>query len=193
MILRNPVIFILMSAFFSLPSPSRGQDSTAQPSAQPSSVIMQKSKPADFNRDIYYKNKLEFSLETGWHPINIPWPFDFLLGDQYNVTPLKYTLVPTLASLRWHMDDIRGPSILRGNWDLTMTGAITAFPRGPETHYFAYDMGIRRNFVRRSEEHTSELQSLRHLVCRLLLEKKKKNIYSSQCYVQMSGRMLYIL
>src|SRR5438045_9058358 len=28
----------------------------------------------------------------------------------------------------------------------------------------------------RSEEHTSELQSLRHLVCRLLLEKKKKQI-----------------
>src|SRR6202789_4594332 len=27
----------------------------------------------------------------------------------------------------------------------------------------------------RSEEHTSELQSLQHLVCRLLLEKKKKN------------------
>src|SRR5437899_10077318 len=27
--------------------------------------------------------------------------------------------------------------------------------------------------ARRSEEHTSELQSLRHLVCRLLLEKKK--------------------
>src|SRR5436853_3556643 len=31
-----------------------------------------------------------------------------------------------------------------------------------------------RNVVPRSEEHTSELQSLRHLVCRLLLEKKKK-------------------
>src|SRR5436853_3791680 len=28
----------------------------------------------------------------------------------------------------------------------------------------------------RSEEHTSELQSLRHLVCRLLLEKKNKKI-----------------
>src|SRR5438045_6235508 len=28
----------------------------------------------------------------------------------------------------------------------------------------------------RSEEHTSELQSLRHLVCRLLLEKKKIKI-----------------
>src|SRR5215831_19939143 len=32
----------------------------------------------------------------------------------------------------------------------------------------------RRNSSPRSEEHTSELQSLRHLVCRLLLEKKKK-------------------
>src|SRR5262245_63907604 len=32
-----------------------------------------------------------------------------------------------------------------------------------------------RSRCRRSEEHTSELQSLRHLVCRLLLEKKKKN------------------
>src|SRR5262245_26313523 len=31
-----------------------------------------------------------------------------------------------------------------------------------------------RQFARRSEEHTSELQSLRHLVCRLLLEKKHK-------------------
>src|SRR5690625_5788143 len=29
---------------------------------------------------------------------------------------------------------------------------------------------------RRSEEHTSELQSRGHLVCRLLLEKKKRNI-----------------
>src|SRR5215510_14955580 len=31
----------------------------------------------------------------------------------------------------------------------------------------------------RSEEHTSELQSRGHLVCRLLLEKKKKKLYST--------------
>src|SRR3712207_7656171 len=31
--------------------------------------------------------------------------------------------------------------------------------------------------VLRSEEHTSELQSRQYLVCRLLLEKKKKEIY----------------
>src|SRR5258708_23652192 len=31
----------------------------------------------------------------------------------------------------------------------------------------------------RSEEHTSELQSPDHLVCRLLLEKKKKSLYNA--------------
>src|SRR5687767_15487424 len=39
-------------------------------------------------------------------------------------------------------------------------------PRGPP---------LPRPDARRSEEHTSELQSLAYLVCRLLLEKKKKN------------------
>src|SRR6266496_5231496 len=34
----------------------------------------------------------------------------------------------------------------------------------------------------RSEEHTSELQSRRDLVCRLLLEKKKKKIYTNFIY-----------
>src|SRR5215216_7687100 len=38
----------------------------------------------------------------------------------------------------------------------------------------------RRTPSRRSEEHTSELQSPDHLVCRLLLEKKKKNTHHSQ-------------
>src|SRR5258708_25371491 len=36
------------------------------------------------------------------------------------------------------------------------------------------DPGIQPRDVDRSEEHTSELQSPDHLVCRLLLEKKKK-------------------
>src|SRR2546429_5210460 len=36
-------------------------------------------------------------------------------------------------------------------------------------------LGARRLTLVRSEEHTSELQSRLHLVCRLLLEKKKKN------------------
>src|SRR6195952_5995472 len=38
----------------------------------------------------------------------------------------------------------------------------------------------------RSEEHTSELQSLRHLVCRLLLEQKKKKNKSNQLRYRLS-------
>src|SRR3712207_7233524 len=37
----------------------------------------------------------------------------------------------------------------------------------------------------RSEEHTSELQSRQYLVCRLLLEKKKKQPKSSPLYIKM--------
>src|ERR1039458_10583182 len=40
----------------------------------------------------------------------------------------------------------------------------------------------------RSEEHTSELQSLRHLVCRLLLEKKTTTMYRNS--PPLSGLML---
>src|SRR2546427_5831325 len=38
----------------------------------------------------------------------------------------------------------------------------------------SYQLGDRRTGTERSEEHTSELQSQSNLVCRLLLEKKKK-------------------
>src|SRR3712207_7928088 len=40
----------------------------------------------------------------------------------------------------------------------------------------ALQVARQRSFEERSEEHTSELQSRQYLVCRLLLEKKKKYI-----------------
>src|SRR5947199_1676196 len=43
--------------------------------------------------------------------------------------------------------------------------------------------GVLKYFTGRSEEHTSELQSLRHLVCRLLLEKKKTYNIKQRQYV----------
>jgi hypothetical protein len=141
---RILTLFAVLLACLSQPMRSTAQDSKPDSSNE----AIRAPKPADFNRQIYYKNKLEFSLEEGWLPINIPFVFDFLLGDGYNMTPLKYTLVPTIASLRWQVDSVRGPSILRGNWDLSFSGSFTAIPRGPETHYGAYVMGIRRNFVR---------------------------------------------
>src|SRR2546429_7191195 len=59
-----------------------------------------------------------------------------------------------VRGLQGHARDVRAPLLHRGH-----AGAVPA--------------------VVRSEEHTSELQSRLHLVCRLLLEKKKKYIDKS--------------
>src|SRR5687767_15541555 len=51
---------------------------------------------------------------------------------------------------------------------------------GPAPLHSARGAGLRgRDADGRSEEHTSELQSLAYLVCRLLLEKKKKTKHST--------------
>src|SRR2546425_7118566 len=48
----------------------------------------------------------------------------------------------------------------------------THWEQNPEFNRWYETKG--KEFARRSEEHTSELQSLAYLVCRLLLEKKKR-------------------
>src|SRR5438309_6904980 len=59
------------------------------------------------------------------------------------------------------------------------------------TASFAARSRLSTSILNRSEEHTSELQSQFHLVCRLLLEKKKKKKeyseiqYSRQQYVSL--------
>src|SRR5215831_9624126 len=59
-------------------------------------------------------------------------------------------------------------------YTLSLHDALPIYARGASQRDDR-DRGRRRcAHGRRSEEHTSELQSLRHLVCRLLLEKKKK-------------------
>lgn len=158
--MRTLALFILTLSCFVYPAKLLAQDGTtgatssSSATTPPAPVIAkkEKAKRPDRNGSIYYKNKLEFSLETAWLPIDIPFVFDVFVGDQYNETPLKYTLVPTVASLRWQMGDVSGPWIFRGNFDLTFSGAFTWIPRGPETNYEAFDMGIRRNFVPRNSK-----------------------------------------
>src|SRR2546422_4548784 len=58
---------------------------------------------------------------------------------------------------------------------LTVTLGVAGQAAGPAA---ANDGRLAVGTVLRSEEHTSELQSRLHLVCRLLLEKKKKQVES---------------
>src|SRR2546427_5416603 len=77
--------------------------------------------------------------------------------------PPTSTLFPSTPLFR---SENRPPARTRGPQGLDpsrMGGDGRAAPRGQLAHH------------RRSEEHTSELQSQSNLVCRLLLEKKKSN------------------
>src|SRR5690348_6634786 len=80
----------------------------------------------------------------------------------------KIQMTPTVAS---HFDKCLG-----------CLACVTACPSGVKYDVLIEETRAKverthhRSFgERRSEEHTSELQSPVHLVCRLLLEKKKKN------------------
>src|SRR2546425_2368260 len=73
--------------------------------------------------------------------------------------PPRSTLFPyttLFRSVRPHQRAVFGPAGEDAGGPLVVAGAL---------------LGV----IRRSEEHTSELQSLAYLVCRLLLEKKKKS------------------
>src|SRR2546429_6796974 len=71
-------------------------------------------------------------------------------------------------------------TLFRSRWRLIFTARHTRAISGSPRHLRAEDTAgsdhhcSRRKRDDRSEEHTSELQSRLHLVCRLLLEKKKK-------------------
>src|SRR5690625_6469467 len=68
-------------------------------------------------------------------------------------------------SLRWlsKLSNVKAPSTLS-----------TIFPFASINNVLGIGPTLYASITSRSEEHTSELQSRGHLVCRLLLEKKKK-------------------
>src|SRR3989441_1863959 len=73
-------------------------------------------------------------------------------------------------------------TVLRGEGVLEILPEGYGFLRSPDWNYLygPDDIYVTPSQIKRfrSEEHTSELQSLAYLVCRLLLEKKKKKYYN---------------
>src|SRR5687767_15508089 len=62
----------------------------------------------------------------------------------------------------------------RRSSDLALCESLLPCPANVLRHRAPHLLRRDRRLAGRSEEHTSELQSLAYLVCRLLLEKKKK-------------------
>src|SRR2546422_2005919 len=92
--------------------------------------------------------------------------------------PPRSTLFPytTLFRSQAAVHDRGGrPDAERPSPDAPVLREEGARPPEPNRGSHAYVLGRGcRGALARSEEHTSELQSRLHLVCRLLLEKKKK-------------------
>src|SRR6266850_2990553 len=83
---------------------------------------------------------------------------------------------------RWFAEDPQGPAVLLATegHSLRIADLQPAFRRlfeGATLYALQRNRYFRKRGEMRSEEHTSELQSPCNLVCRLLLEKKKKKIY----------------
>src|SRR5258707_10878574 len=98
--------------------------------------------------------------------------------------PPRSTLFPYTTLFRsGDLDDLAGETADPALWRRYLDGDRGVFARrlaasiGPDSVNRITDL-YRDNprFHERSEEHTSELQSRQYLVCRLLLEKKKKTI-----------------
>src|SRR2546425_4467281 len=91
--------------------------------------------------------------------------------------PPRSTLFPYTTLFRSRSIDSRNFSaignVIAGNNSNTNNYSFTDILPLQGKAYYRLKM-IDRDGQYRSEEHTSELQSLAYLVCRLLLEKKKK-------------------
>src|SRR2546422_5017206 len=94
------------------------------------------------------------------------------------------TAVPEVSSQTSQAGPLGGCISHRSAGDSTQLGGLVADGDALGAHLARIRaVGIAdhtrlRAGLERSEEHTSELQSRLHLVCRLLLEKKKKHLYS---------------
>src|SRR3712207_8425795 len=67
--------------------------------------------------------------------------------------------------------------------------------RGTQRHRAGVGSAHPKAWVQRSEEHTSELQSRQYLVCRLLLEKKKKkkDVHIKKFKIHFSFLLIHLL
>src|SRR2546429_5307028 len=87
--------------------------------------------------------------------------------------PPRSTLFPYTTLFRSWIADLLQHGLLRASFvPPTPTRELRDLTRYRAS--LAQEINRIANRIQRSEEHTSELQSRLHLVCRLLLEKKKK-------------------
>src|SRR5947209_13643678 len=88
------------------------------------------------------------------------------------------TLFRSLEPAHWLSEECRG-FLCESAALLLQLGTQAAQGTSPTGKLLPFPLNAFHKSKQRSEEHTSELQSRQYLVCRLLLEKKKRTTISS--------------
>src|SRR3712207_8193179 len=95
-------------------------------------------------------------------PRSTLFPYTTLFRSEGNVYPTRQQLVGAIAAAR--------------------TAELTPYTDNVKSEPLIKQLPKAGKVKKRSEEHTSELQSRQYLVCRLLLEKKKTTVIESHIY-----------
>src|SRR5205823_12022690 len=111
------------------------------------------------------------ALDRGWRPWELPRN---LRSSQAQILSSTFLVEPRHARTQRRTDllDLAIDVLMEQPLVVGAAGRVFADPLARELAAL--------HFLERSEEHTSELQSLAYLVCRLLLEKKKNTTQSSR-------------
>src|SRR2546425_2887473 len=133
--------------------------------------IAMRSGPMPHAKPVYFSlSTLQFSSTAG---CTMPEP-------RISIQPVCLQAAQPEPPQIWHCTSISADGSVNGKYD----GRNRTFVAGEKMRranvasVALKSTNVMPSSTARSEEHTSELQSLAYLVCRLLLEKKKKNKYN---------------
>src|SRR3989454_6226732 len=104
------------------------------------------------------------------HPCGFKWAIEAKIHRNAKTIVVDPRLTRTAATADMYLQ-------IRAGADIAFLGGLInyAIQNGRIAHDYLVNYTNAAFIIKRSEEHTSELQSPCNLVCRLLLEKKKKN------------------
>src|SRR5262245_19316845 len=103
----------------------------------------------------------------------LPALIEILFGGAGVKAPTNFPRTDLVVAFLTGVPGLNQPASVKPSEMLRLNTSIAPVAAGSQ-QTLGVLAGDNAGFPNRSEEHTSELQSLRHLVCRLLLEKKKK-------------------
>src|SRR5437899_5515046 len=150
-------------------------------------VLKTLDRKGDFKAGVLKVNIPRVDLKMTIQGVPTPTPFGF--GGWVSLTKASDGMDAMMGDLVLLQDEVNPVMSALLEHGIEVTALHNHFFWDEPRVFYMHVHGMGRaselaRSLKRSEEHTSELQSLRHLVCRLLLEKKKqrcKTRHQTEC------------